>query len=123
MRSWKGWSHEKLAKEARALLPHGEKLSAKTVGNVEKGRHNVTVGKLRGIAAAFGVEMWQLFLPPSHDSQLSREVVVEIGRRSPDDQRDVLKIVKKLAVVPPPAPTEPPEVSLRPSVRRASSGG
>lgn len=121
LRSWNLWSHEVLADRATKLAPPGQKVSAKTVGNVESDRHGVTVGKLRAIAAALGVEVWQLFLPPTRDLHLTRDLTVEISQRSVEDQRDILKLVRKLPVVEPPRSTDRAEVSVPSPVRRAGS--
>lgn len=123
LRTRKQWSHETLAVHASKLLPQGKTLSAKTVGNVEADRHDVTLGKLKAIAAALGVEVWQLFLPLPPSTDLIRDITLEISARSEDDQRDTLKLIRKFPVVVPGAPS-PAVVADRPTppaVRRAAS--
>ena len=118
LRSRRLWSHDALANAAAKLLPEGETLSAKTVGNIEADRHNPTLNKLKAIAAALRIEVWQLFLPPPSDTSLARELAIELGRRSADDQQDILNIVRKLPTVP--VSTGRKDSPLRPQPRRAS---
>jgi transcriptional regulator with XRE-family HTH domain len=89
-------SHEVLATRAKKFAGFGESISAKTIGNIESDRHKVTLGKLRAIAAALEVEVWQLFLPPVDEPSVVRDITLEVSRRSTDDQRDILKLVRKI---------------------------
>jgi transcriptional regulator with XRE-family HTH domain len=61
LRDLRGWSQADLAAYARKASK--EKVSAKTVTNVEKKAHKTTNGKVIAIADAFDVEPWQLFIP------------------------------------------------------------
>jgi transcriptional regulator with XRE-family HTH domain len=94
LRSRKLWSQDTLSRHASKLST--EEISPKTVGNIESDRHNVTIGKLRAIAAALDVEVWQLFLPPVPTPALVRDITLEVSIRSEDDQRDLLKFVRKI---------------------------
>ncbi len=61
LRGLRGWSQADLATYARKHSK--EKISAKTVTNIEKGAHKTTSGKLLALADAFEIEVWQLFVP------------------------------------------------------------
>jgi len=61
LRGFRGWSQAELATYARKHSK--EKISAKTVTNIEKGAHKTTTGKLLAIADAFEIQVWQLFVP------------------------------------------------------------
>lgn len=61
LRGLRGWSQADLAAYARKHSK--ERISAKTVTNIEKGTHKPTIGKLLALADAFEIDVWQLFIP------------------------------------------------------------
>lgn len=61
LRGLRGWSQADLAIYAKKHSK--EKISAKTVTNIEKGTHKPTIGKLLALADALEVEPWQLLIP------------------------------------------------------------
>ena len=96
LRARKNLSHEVLASKATNVAPAGIKISAKTIGNIESDRHNVTLSKLIAVALALEVEVWQLFMPPPDDPQLLRDFCAAIGRLNANDQAHILELIKKI---------------------------
>lgn len=96
LRKQRGLSHAALAKKATELAPADAGISAKTVGNIEKGRHMPTLLSLIAIAAALDVEIWQLFLPASKTPRVVAEAVHGLLDRDEDAQRTVLELIKKI---------------------------
>jgi transcriptional regulator with XRE-family HTH domain len=86
----RGWTAPELARRA--------KLSPKTVNNVLNGRHAQQVDVLSKIAAALGLELWQMWLPQlpqdaAQDDTFPR-LVTSAARLSPEAAARVAHIVE-----------------------------
>jgi transcriptional regulator with XRE-family HTH domain len=101
LRNLRGWSQADLAVYARKHSK--EKLSPKTVTNIEAGTHKPTIGKLIAIADSFDIEVWQLFIPfPTGLDEKGVEAfyrdlrrVVEYFRNAdPDGRATILRVAR-----------------------------
>lgn len=54
-------------KIAAKTAAKGKKIGQRTVGRALKGEVSTTLGSVDALAAAFGVEAWQLLVPPTGD--------------------------------------------------------
>jgi transcriptional regulator with XRE-family HTH domain len=85
----RNWTAPELARRAR--------LSPKTVNNVLNGRHAAQADVLTKIAAALGLELWQMWLPvlppdAAHDETFPR-LVTTAARLSPEAAARVAHII------------------------------